>query len=251
MKTRAIIITRYNLGIYRSMAKHPDKCEQWMENRLKQFLKYTVPSVKAQTYKDFEWFILIDSKTPDAYARKISSSLSGINHTIMEVVWPDEIRFTESNTAQVWKDSFIEKIKGTCDRLVTIRLDSDDAIEYCAIKRLMRRIVDSRIMSGVVDSEYGIMYDSVNNLAYYSKHLSGSPFIARVETVADGIETVYENCHRAVAVNASTKKQFYTVNSECAAWMMVIHDMNKTNRIFTNMIKYEVCPSDVMRQFGI
>lgn len=68
------IITRFNLNLY-AQDKHdlPTRTERWLEHRFEVFERYCLPSVAAQTSKNFTWLCLFDAATPEAYRRRIGA----------------------------------------------------------------------------------------------------------------------------------------------------------------------------------
>ena len=68
------ILTRFNIRLFR-YDKHGHSIDQesWIEERLKLFETYALPSVMGQTRQDFTWILLVDSKTPDSYRERMKS----------------------------------------------------------------------------------------------------------------------------------------------------------------------------------
>ena len=70
-----IIITRFNLRMGKGYEYDKNKnltgSEEWLEKRFILFNKYCFPSLKAQLNKNFIWFVLFDSETPDRYKLRI------------------------------------------------------------------------------------------------------------------------------------------------------------------------------------
>lgn len=66
------IITRFNLNLY-AHDKHarPTRTDRWLEHRFAVFERYCLPSVAAQTSRNFTWLCLFDAATPAAYRSRI------------------------------------------------------------------------------------------------------------------------------------------------------------------------------------
>ena len=61
MKISHILTTRFNLGLY---DRENINVYKWIDNRIKLFGKYTLPSVLNQTRQDFIWLMVMDNRTP-------------------------------------------------------------------------------------------------------------------------------------------------------------------------------------------
>ena len=62
------ILTRFNLRLYpKDKNGNVTLTPEWLEHRFQLFELYTLPSLSAQTCKDFKWIVLIDRETPQEY----------------------------------------------------------------------------------------------------------------------------------------------------------------------------------------
>jgi len=248
MKYTHFIITRYNLGLYATKAiKDKDK---WMEDRYRLFTDYCIPSIEAQTNKDFVWVILLDSKTKSVHLTDITDNVPE-NAVVFINKWPDIGRFDEKNCEQDhWKVKFVKLCKKIgCEYAAMTRLDNDDALvnDFVESMRIMIGTI-REIDNAVIDCNCGMFYDEINEKAYLINHPYGSPFITYIQKVEDGMNTVYNRCHRDVAISTQNR---HNIHSRSPMWVEVIHENNKSNRIIDKMIKGKVKWSEYKGGFGL
>jgi hypothetical protein len=243
-KRKHYILTRYNLGLYRT--KHPGRAREWMEKRLAMFNTFCVPSLDNQTCQNFEWIILVDSNTPaqDLDALRMATVTIPTKFIITE--WPDK-KFKEGDSVSSWREEFVQYVSKQCKQAIMTRLDNDDAIHEDFVKDVQESILEAGDGEYIVDFPTGIMYDSVNEKCYLAKHSLGSPFITLVENCGHDMQTVYGTFHYKMA----RKYQPIICSAKLPRWMMVIHSSNKTNRIFDKMIAKELEFKSVALEFGL
>lgn len=117
-----IIITPFS---YRRIDYQPDIMPdplnpRILKKRLQYFEMITLPSLKAQDYKDFTWIIIVDPKLPEAYRRKLETITSGMKNV-----------FLHNFTAEVIKNSLSwmrPYIHAKTEYLINSGLDADDAV---------------------------------------------------------------------------------------------------------------------------
>jgi len=132
-KPRHTIYIFTNFSVYSWPQKHgfpphksPIKTEEdyynWlysddrMYNRFKSFTRITVPSIKAQTYKNYKWLLFYSEKMPAKYFEKLRHSLKDIlNYELIPVesVIDAEHIFTNYPKRQPY---------------ITLRIDDDDGL---------------------------------------------------------------------------------------------------------------------------
>lgn len=219
-----------------------------MEDRIDKFGRYTVPSVSGQTEKDFEWILLLDSRTPRKTIIRLKKMIGRIPYRMIIAEWTRG-RFKERDCVHGWKQEFAAIAKTECKYAVMTRLDNDDALALGAVERIQRWVQKSRSGQFVIDMPCGVMWDSVNRQAYLARHAKGSPYITLVENTGrkGGLQTVYWHCHRKVAMHEAI---VYTPR-DWPGWLMVIHKRNTSNRIFKKMIVRKIREREVEKMFGV
>lgn len=101
----------------------PFKNIKWLEQRLHGLVAYTIPSISAQTDQDFEWLIGADRETPQSIIEILMNALPSMGRLLISDA-------TVSFNERV-REFLLEQ-----DRSLTVRIDSDDAIDQTFVSRL-------------------------------------------------------------------------------------------------------------------
>ncbi|MDB6058322.1 MAG: hypothetical protein JWO95_2166, partial [Verrucomicrobiales bacterium] len=74
MQTAHFVLTRFNVPL--SFARQNYGLDdQWLEHRFALFENFCLPSVAAQTKRDFHWMLLIDEKTSDRWRTRLEQDV--------------------------------------------------------------------------------------------------------------------------------------------------------------------------------
>lgn len=186
----------------------------WLDGRMALFKKYCLPSVQAQTNKDFEWIFVVSSdfKNIDKYAEEL------LNYG--KVLWVDA----------PWRDglgeigSALEPFYKNQGWICTTRLDSDDMIK----NRFMEEL---SYFAEEVDRESWLSFF----LGYYLhketvivSRVPPNPFISFVEDSDNGIKSVYcVDPHINITKYANRNNQpLIDIGKSSPAWVHVFHGNN-------------------------
>ena len=199
------VFTRWNLlsadvSIYNNPAiKDP---EAWMEHRMLFFEKYTLPSMLAQTDKDFIWLLAFDEQTPYDIIRRYD--------------YYDNIKII----FQYPKDWLVNEVYD--EWIITTRLDNDDYVYPTFIENI-KSYFDKEEM--VIDVEY-VQYDHYTGKHYTSnRRPPNGPFLSLAEYVRDTPKTCYYCSHSKMA------ECFPAIKIPKILAKMIIHDRNISNHI--------------------
>ncbi len=117
-----IIITPFS---YRRIDYQPDIMPDPLNPRIlkKRFAFFemiTLPSLKAQEYKNFTWIIVVDPELPEAYRRKFETVTAGMKNVFLH-------NFTEEviKNSLAWMRPYIH---AETEYLINTGLDADDAV---------------------------------------------------------------------------------------------------------------------------
>jgi hypothetical protein len=121
-----VLLTRFNLpstGVERSIREQ----EGWLANRVGLFDRYCVPSVRAQTNRNFNWIVYFDPQSPDWLKDRVRQyAATGL--------------FTPVYRPSVSREELLGDIRsvvaGEGHSLVTTNLDNDDALATDFIDRV-------------------------------------------------------------------------------------------------------------------
>ena len=205
-----VILTRFNLatpGRESSIRNQPG----WLDHRFGLFERFCLPSVTAQTTRDFVWLIFFDNETPQLYRDRIERC---------RAVFPFVPVFTPMFKMEGWAQAVRAHVEPRV-WLATTRLDNDDglAVDYC--ERLRRSITRPR--PHALNFTDGFIL--ADRKIYAHRHLSNA-FASYLEPFNDKARTICSIEHMKLA------SQVELVQIEGpGAWLQVIHDRNVSNKI--------------------
>lgn len=187
-----LILTRFNLRIP-GLTGHFS--ESWQERRLMQFMKYTVPSVCAQTSSNFRWLVFFDSER----ALSMRDQLSELDrYSFIELV------FFEKSCDQVGLIQQYCSETTTSGLCLTTRLDSDDAIHPFFVEELqcfVNATFDlSKDLCVVYDYRNKVYFDPGTKTFFRMRSNQTTPFASMLEARSDKFfKTGYCTEHRRLA----------------------------------------------------
>ena len=198
MEFKHYIVTRFNLGLYSGEGGFEIKLspDEWMDHRIELFMKYTLPSVAAQTCQDFKWLILIDPKTPVKYRAVL----------------------TMIDNAELVTDSYLSHIPIGDYKLVTTRLDNDDMIHKDFITDIQSSLHDCQY----IDVPYGYTLDTKACELYPTWYI-GNANITFIEDRGGAVGVYHDNHGRIV--QRYTGKQLVGKRY----WVITVHGENVAN----------------------
>jgi len=183
--------------------------DDYLNNMLELFGKYTVPAVESQSCQEFTWLVFIHKDTKDE--------------------WKEKFRNKVDNLIEVTKDKDIKHHIDRCDQdIITTNLDSDDSISIDYLSEIQsfyyKNKKDLKIPS-VISYYSGFLLSETRQLIAIQVHIY-NPFISLVESGKD-IKTVSFYKHNSIE---NCIPALYKV-SDKGMWMSVCHDKNIVNRL--------------------
>ncbi len=209
----------------------------WLTERQKLFEKLTLPSVMAQSNKDFEWILVSDTRTPDEFKKVLDSYPATVfyydwsNHDWEAPVWDGS--GTKGKVMQRSIDlEYIAKplqaFIGAPDTnyVITSRLDNDDAISIDHIARIQTHAHENWT------GKERFWLNLVRGLKYcdgyvYPVNSAASPFISFVEPPKK-LLTTYQVCHTEAKTSPYKK---VNIRQGQPTWLQVIHGGNLLNKL--------------------
>lgn len=227
------ILTRFNLLLWQ---KDKEGCKvrttEWLEHRFILFEQYCLPSLCGQTCQEFEWIVLFDSRTPDAYKVRIGQWQAKCSQLIPVFVQPAEGRYF----ASIFRQEVIKRIKAP--KVITTYLDNDDALDIRFVEDLQARALKARVGQFI---NYTDGYQYYTDYQYLLQvHYPRNHFISVIE---DGnpttIKTIYGfGSHYYIDKIEGAKIEMIKGKP---FWCEVIHERNMGNDAYfllgTKMIK--------------
>jgi hypothetical protein len=178
------------------------------------FEKYTVPSVEAQTFKDFRWVILVDP------------SFKGLTHQHTKrlsqhgEVLPVDFFFTEQ------QPEIGELLDYKDEWVCSTRIDSDDIIRNDFMERVQGQATEEEAWIAFVNMLKG------DRIA--PRQFSCNPFISYVE-YAQPFKSVYSISHMQVSAQPCAYKKL-----EIPGWIQVDHCDNIKNSVNKKLRNFEL-----------
>jgi len=220
--------------------------DEWLADRYRLLEKYTIPSLEAQTCKDFKWLILADPNFPGLDRARLER--------YADVLWTST-PWDRTHYGRVLVDpKVIRPYTSGTDWLLTTRLDSDDIISNTFVQRLQGAFVEREMWYGFPCGFIGL------EGTVYARRYPKSPFVSYGEP-AENAKTVYWIEHRqAGRLNREPAEgqcrhgeHLLEVDSD-PAWLQVDHGGNVNNNVLklqqTGNISIEAADSSLLASFG-
>jgi Putative rhamnosyl transferase len=212
MTAQHFLLTRFNIaspGRESAIRNAPG----WLERRFALFEAYCLPSIAAQTTRDFAWLIYFDPATPEAFHERIA---------IAQQSFPFEARFVESFSAEMVAQDVAERLNGSEGTVLTTRLDNDDAVSRDFLERV-RTAAEAQPFGTVLNFPHGI---ALREGRLFTAYDTSNPFTTLIENATSEVQTIWSAQHR----DLGTRWKLVQVASP-PVWLQVVHGENVANRI--------------------
>lgn len=220
MKSKHFLLSRFNTP-YPPDPNYPESLYEnsrkraldpvWLDHRIELFERWCLPSVIAQTVRNFKWLILCNKATPYPHREYLDCYN---DYDFINIVWTDKAdRFTAPGAIR-------ERLDGNEDYIINTQLDNDDAISIDFMEGIQKEA------TGKVEFlNYPRGY-ALHEGKVYGRRSEGSPFRSFVEK-PDNIRTVYHVVHGASHTIAPVRQ----IRENEGMWLQVIHDQNLINKL--------------------
>ena len=190
----------------------------WLQYRMELFQRYTVPSVQAQTFKDFDWWLIIDPTFPGLTSRYIDQLRSYGKILVAD-------RPTERNTVEEgrllsehYKDEWV----------CSTRLDSDDILRNDFMERVNAEASEEEAF---ITFRHGYM---LKDGKIAPRQFTRNPFVSYVE-YANPFRSVYATGHMQVHRQKAPLK----IIEDPPGWIQVDHSDNIKNLVSEKLKDFE------------
>ncbi len=208
------LVTRFNIPVEVWASDKGGKSVRdkgWMEHRLHLFKKYCVPSVMAQSEKNFHWIIYCDTLSTFTLRDEIMDAVKEIKQVSLRYV---------PNMADMSNDLQALLQQSDHPYVITTRLDNDDALEKDFIRRIQTQFVpEDRIL---INLQGGYFYHP--EIAVVTRLNISEPnnFISLIETSnAKEILSVFGFPHTQIPLGIKMIRL-----REGFHWLRIIHARN-------------------------
>jgi hypothetical protein len=206
-----VLLTRFAIPFPKDNPRY-ERCtnsKNWFSNRCDLFEKYTLPSVRAQTSKHFDWILLANPDFPSIDIDRLSSYN-------IEVLWVDwEFDEDQQQLGEVLQHKYKEH-----DWIITSRLDNDDMLSNWFMKSLLDN-AGNKIEWLTFPNGYIMKGDK----AFFRRYPT-SPFVSLVEPAAQ-MSSVFQVSH----IFAGTKVGPIRELTQDRAWVQIDHGDNVKNNV--------------------
>jgi hypothetical protein len=211
-----VLMTRFNLatpGRESDLRNRPG----WLTRRFELFERYCLPSVAAQTLKNFRWVIYFDEHTPEAFRARIEAA---------RAVAPFTPYYTGLFPAEGWPRS-LHELTPEAERtpwLLTSRLDNDDGLARDHMERL------HAALAGVAAPERMALNFTegfvLGRRRLYAHRHASNAFASWLEPFAPDALTAMGIRHMHFSDHGPVRQI-----GGPGAWLQVVHEENVSNRI--------------------
>lgn len=184
----------------------------WLGRRFDLFEAYCLPSIASQTQRDFSWLIYFDEQTPTEFRDRISA--------LREIFDFEPIFVGPFEAGTAVREIGDRLIAGT-DRLITTRLDNDDAVAKTYLEQV-RKEAELSSDNTIINFSNGV---AICDGRAYSAVDESNPFASMVEPVGN-FETIWAAPHTELARRYNVRQL-----DTAPTWLQVVHGENVTNRI--------------------
>ncbi len=209
------LITRFNLRNPKwELTKNNETLldDRWMSERLDLFRNFCLPSVVAQSCKNFKWLLFFDVTTKPVFKEQVEAMIAGFG--FIEAAYIDGMpAFYDGISAYV--------SKSTQPYLITSRIDNDDSIHKDFIAVVQSQFAQQDYLAVDIHKGYSLQVEPKVMLG--KKEHVFNPFISLIEK-NDNPKTVWANDH-----NHWKKETRITAITDRRLWMSIIHEKNKVN----------------------
>ena len=210
-----VILTRFNLPTLGAESVIRAQ-EGWLRTRVALFEKYCVPSVLAQSDRDFTWIIYFDPESPSWLTELIERYRS-------DGVFEPVFRASVSNSELI---ADIRRITGAGgSELLTTNLDNDDGLAVDFVDRLhtARRDTASAavyLSRGLIKSPTGLYLRTDHHNAFCS-----------VREAWDAPKTCWFDWHDLLPKHFPVQEL-----AGAPGWLQVVHGTNVSNRVHGTLV---------------
>lgn len=215
MRIQHLVITRFNVVINRDDNSLPSS--EWLEQRMRLFEMYCLPSIKAQTCQNFKWLILMSESTPKDVRNRMEQFQKQV--PMIQVIYIGPIK----NITTFYHQLAFDFAEGS-PYILTTRLDNDDVVAPTYIADIQRVATSLTNVPTVLSFPHGcqlFINDSVGlGLFWRLNH-----FISMLERLDDTTHTVLDFDHTQISHKAS----IHCENTVYPVWGELVHGGNVSN----------------------
>lgn len=186
----------------------------WLDYRFDLFERFCAPSLAAQTDGNFRWIIYFDEATPAPHRDRIETLRKKFGFHPF---------YTGLFAAEGWTRSLRETFAPGTDRVLTTRLDSDDALAEDFVARLHAAVAAAGERPGGYNFTEGLIRRA--DALYAIRHPSNA-FFSWLSPNGPELRTAPSIHHMTIASEGPVVQ----IGGD-PVWMQIVHESNVSNRV--------------------
>lgn len=215
-----ILSTRLGIGVYD---------EAWFDYRLSLFENITLPSVAGQTATDFTWLIVVDQNMPPVARKRLDAAVGEVPQALVLEV---ELKKDFRPTVMKWSRAHADQLD--VDRILSTRIDDDDAIHLGLFERLHQ---EARTYLETSEADYavfaptlGCMWLASERRGYTRYHDSHSIALSVMEP-AQQARTVYAWPHREIKPQLAPRGAYCKhIDGDTRWWLYTVCSISDSDK---------------------
>lgn len=203
--------------------------DAWLDERVRLFEAYCIPSIVNQSVKKFTWLVLFDSKSPSLLRMKIAEWCKHLKEKMVDFI----PLFLEpyGNENQLVVNYINSNLRGETKYITTTRLDSDDSIRFDFMEKIIDYVSTHPLNDAFMNFSNGLQYNLKRKCFYLWMNYYSNHYLTRVEKMGDEIKTVL--CDHTDVSKFALYVELPYVES---MWVELIHSRNTANRMATDKL---------------
>lgn len=234
-----IILTRFNVPTEKwdtTKAGKKPLTEEWLEERFKLFMDYSLPSFKNQSQKNFSWLVFFDVNTPERFRQKIEHIQQ--DFPTFQPVFVEDFNEMKQKTVELGKSLCSPETK----YIISAEIDNDDLLEkdYLKISQDLFRPVHDLVL----DLRRGYQMTVLNkkNVLLNEYYVVANAFVGIIEE-KEKFQSILKGNHRFYRDYKNI-----TVYDKKPLFIQTIHQNNLMNDLYHTKFYYSV---DMGKDFGL
>lgn len=237
LRFKHFVITLFNLKLWGvDKNKVPTQTDAWLSQRFDLFETYCLPSLQAQTTKNFIWLCLFDADTPEEFKQRIAHYQDVVPQFKACYFSAEEASefLSEDDTrrCRFIRDTVASLLSPDDEFVLTTNVDNDDALHKDMLACLQRHFLKNP-QETLYSMNLGIQYipamKAVMRMRYPHNH-----FLSLSERTDKDFRTIEFYGH-----TVARKRLPVTDIFERPYWMEVVHGHNVSNDLrITSRIRY-------------
>lgn len=233
------LLTRFNLKLWgKDKNNNSIDREAWLHDRVSLFERYTLPSIAAQTCKDFVWVILVDGESPEWFRDKSKAWKEKCPQMHFVAVKAQYQRYFAAIFQDVVSRNVCGEVEGNEEiTVLTTYLDNDDAVRTDFVEDVQKQ-AEGTESDTFLYYDYGLQYFTeigISTRVYYpNNHFTTLKEHVTAEELHKGtkqLKTCYGYGSHFMIESCGVAKVKHITDRDKPMWVEVVHESNVDNDV--------------------